>query len=487
MHPDADLAPTGQQASLDGSAYKNPTLRIERSKWWRRAIAAGAAVSLLLGAVAWRVPPPELGRSTTGASVYGESVVLAIDAFQIAEADDELVPLAEVVAMHVADALAGSRLIAVVDASAIPTPRDTSPGMGENQDPLGTRFVLHGVLRSAENRVEATVWLVDAASGARLWSQTYNHPPTGPEDLQDDLGDRIAAAAFDEVRDAAREAAARKPASELRAYELVLLANERRWGWTAEGNAEGIELTQKALALEPRSAFAWAELARFYEQRVYGGFAEPGEDAAELWRDAATKAEIADSNYPFARAVLASYHLYAGGWDKALSEANLALTLAPWFPELLAKCAEFLPWLGQSARAAELVDRAKRLDPIANFSDAEAVAYFFAGRFGEAAAAIEWMGSGASRWMQLFATLSYAQVGDEAAAERWRARFQQGWPDYDFQANQDASFSPGATAERALWYSSHRKAGLLPCSFPDGRLDLDGQLKVTCVHGDDYP
>ena len=428
----------------------------------RRAIAVGASAVLLIGvgsvAAQFRSPAPAAG--ATRASVYGDSVMLGVPPFRTETGDAVPARYARNLALQVAGALAGTRLITVMDTGLTSGLRDDRTDPPTRDGGLGSRFILKGALGPTPGGVRATVWLVDAAIDARLWSADYDHPTADYGHGRDDLGDRIAAAAFDEVRDAAREAAARKPEADLRAFELVLLASEHRWLWSPEGNATGIDLARRAVAIEPRSAIAWAELARLHGQRVWAGFGHSEREDAARWQESAIKAVTADGNYSFARAALADFHMYARSWDAALAEIDRALELTPWLPEIMAFAGELvLPWLGQSRRAAELVDRAKRLDPVSIWKDAEAVAYFFVNRFRESAAAIEWMPE-PSRWMQLFATLSYAQLGDGDALERWRDRLRQGWPDYAPGEVEKTSFAPFAEAERGLWRSSHVKAGL---------------------------
>jgi TolB-like protein len=425
----------------------------------RQAVAIGASAMLLIGvgSVASRMGSPGPAGRATGASVYGDSVILAVPPFRTGTDDVAFARYAESLSLRVAGALGGTRLITVMDPGSTWELRDTGTGPPSGDAALGSRFILRGALAPTTEGVRAETWLVDAASGARLWWANYD---PAPADGRDALGDRIAAATFDEIRDAAREAAARKPEADLRAFELVLLANEQRWLWSPAGNAAGIDLVLRALSMEPRSAMAWAELARLYGQRVWAGFGSSEQDDAARWQEAAATAVGVDGNYMLARATLADYYMYARSWDAALAEMDRALALAPWLPEIMAFAGELvLPWLGQSRRAAELVDRAKRLDPVSIWKDAEAVAYFFAQRFRESAAAVEWMPE-PSRWMQLFATLSYAQLGDRDSLDRWRERLRQGWPDYAPRVVEHTSFAPFAKTERALWRSSHLKAGL---------------------------
>ncbi len=64
---------------------------------------------------------------------------------------------------------------------------------------LGVRYVMEGSLRQAGSTLRLAVQLVDAASGAHLWAETYDRPFRSDEifALQDDLVPRIVSTVAD--------------------------------------------------------------------------------------------------------------------------------------------------------------------------------------------------------------------------------------------------------------------------------------------------
>jgi hypothetical protein len=103
---------------------------------------------------------------------------------------------------------------------------------------------------------------------------------------------------------------------------------------------------------------------------------------------------------------------------------------------------------------------------------------FFTGQYRRVVALVESWDS-PDRWPQLILTLSYAQLGGAAALDRWRTRFLESWPDYDYEAVLEQYLSPGAERERALWRESHLKAGLL-CGTAPGASDAGAAPPSTC-------
>ena len=60
---------------------------------------------------------------------------------------------------------------------------------------LGARYVMEGSLRQAGAKLRVAVQLVDAATGAQLWAETYERPfsPGAIFEVQDDLVPRMVA------------------------------------------------------------------------------------------------------------------------------------------------------------------------------------------------------------------------------------------------------------------------------------------------------
>jgi tetratricopeptide (TPR) repeat protein len=171
----------------------------------------------------------------------------------------------------------------------------------------------------------------------------------------------------------------------------------------------------------------------------------------------------------WSRYVQARWYLFAGNPAAFAAELAQATELVE-DSQLMFLVAESLDLIGQSARGAQLVERALRLDPgaIDRYRWALQQTYFFTHRFEEAAAASEAI-TEPDDVDALYATLAYAQLGRAADIERWRARLLAGDPDFSGERflRQNGGFVlPQAAAERALWLDSLAKAGLPTCVSP---------------------
>ena len=440
---------------LDGKAA-----RVSLPRLGRRALVAAAALCLIVVVAAgwwWRsrapVPPTR-------------SVVAVLPFATPAGADPRLVQLGDSLATVIMDELSISRIYVVMGRGASFAYRDrpnAARALGQEQ---GAAFVVEGSLEEVGRRLRASVQLVDAGTGERVWAERFERPATDWDAAQDELGARIGNAVnLSGIRPAILDRASRQPLGDLQAYELALLADEQLGKWTKEANAKGMQLIDLALERDPRSSAALVFRAQLYRQQVSMGFA-PAAEAMARWRETVETLLRLDPNYAWGHVYLAKWYGFANSnHDLMLAELDRALELAPRNPGLLAEVAEQLPWQGQSKRAAELLDQAARFDPEMRFNWRWSATNFFLGHFREATDMIGGL-TEPDRWDLLFATLSHAQLGDAAALARWRARFVEGWPDFSWElaVSESGDFAPAAKAERALWLDSLAKAVLPLCA-----------------------
>jgi class 3 adenylate cyclase/TolB-like protein len=439
-----------------------PPPRLRR--WRPAAIVAALLLALVAtGSGGWWWWQRE-GRDE--AAPFGDRISVVVLPFDNLSGDERLGRLADGMVVDIIEGLSVSRELAVIAPGTSFAYRDRTHDARQIGQELGVTYVVDGSLQGDGDRLRATVQLVDAATSTQVWAERYDRPLDDLFAVQEELTQRIASTLTGGViARAAADAARRKPTKSLQAYDLLLLAQQERSRWTREGNARALELARQAIALEPRLAPAYVQLGLVYLQQLDLGLAASVDEALEGWLEAARKAVELDPTDARARVVLYKRYLYGGDFSRAVPELERALELAPGNAGILGDIAIDLPWLGQSERAVQLGERAKLLDPSTAHDGVLTAAYFFTGRFAEAAATVDAMEQ-PDRWSQLYAVLSYAQLDRAAELERWRARLRESWPDYSNERSvaETSDFAPAAAAERDLWVESHAKAGLPLCA-----------------------
>jgi adenylate cyclase len=254
---------------------------------------------------------------------------------------------------------------------------------------LGVRYVVEGSSRRAGDQLRIVAQLIDAGSGAHLWSRSYDR---GVEDVfavQTDVTRQIVASLVSYVRETESAEIAERPTESLRAYELVLQGRERFQEKTVDpaAAAQARAMFERAVELDPDYAAAHANLGMTYIVAAVNGEAE-GVARPELERGLAEVREAIrlQPDLPLAYQVL-SYGLsesgdYAGG----MRAAERAVELNPNDPDSLMSLAKAQLRFGSYEAAVDNAALARRLHPLAPdyYPYVHAQALYAAGRLDEA-------------------------------------------------------------------------------------------------------
>ena len=136
---------------------------------------------------------------------------------------------------------------------------------------LGVRYVLEGSVRKAANRIRVTGQLIEADTGTHLWADRFDSALEEVFDLQDHVTAAVVSAIEPSLAQAEIRHALHKPTENLQAYDWLLRAMGEQQLLEREHVDRAIEMTRRAIALDPRFGLAHAHLASFIQRRrMYG-------------------------------------------------------------------------------------------------------------------------------------------------------------------------------------------------------------------------
>jgi adenylate cyclase len=229
---------------------------------------------------------------------------------------------------------------------------------------------------------------------------------------------------------------------------------------TQETNIQARQLFEKAIALDPQYAEAYARLSLILSwQWVYQWSQDPQtlEDAFGM----AQQAVALDDSLPIAHEVLAYVYLYKRQHEKAIAAAKRAVSLAP-IAEGSAMLGLILNFAGQPEEAIELIEKAIRLNPrYFNYLVRLGMAYCLTGRYDEAITTLKIAGirNPDHLPLHLHLTVSYSELGRDEEARAEVAELRRLSPTYSLEGvRQVMPFKDPADLERYL--AALRKAGL---------------------------
>ena len=253
---------------------------------------------------------------------------------------------------------------------------------------LDAQYLLGGSVRRAGDRVRVGVELTEAATGRLVWSDNYDGETKDIFAVQQDIAQRVVGSAAVKLTRFERERVLAGPTENLAAYEYVLRGREFLSHATREQNDEAQTMFERATALDPNFAGAYAALGRARYEAVISGWTEFRETELEQAEALARKALTLDPMTTNAYRLLANIYFYRKRYELALSQTDRALEINPSDVESYDMRGTVLVFAGRAAEALPWLEGALRFDRtdlLAAFHIS--VTYYFLGRYAEAIAA----------------------------------------------------------------------------------------------------
>ncbi|RDI99291.1 hypothetical protein DVT68_00025 [Dyella solisilvae] len=356
----APLAPTAATTAMPLQPGTNR--RVDRR-------VVGVIVGLLAvaaGLLGWQ---QYARRFTDGASVV-EARSIAVLPFENLSADQNNAYFASGIQDMILTKLVGIGGVKVISRTSTEKypshPQDTKAIAGQ----LGVATLLEGTVQKAGNRVLVNVQLVDPYGGGHLWAQDYTRTLDDVLNVEGEVAENVAEALKVQLTSAEAARIARVPTRNATAYDLYLQAAPHANRAYDLRNASvdndldvAISLYQRAVALDPDFALAWAALARANMSEYHLGEdrsnARLVEAKAEADRALALQPNLGEGHY-----ALALYH-YWGHRDyaAAMTELELARLAMPNSGTIVITIAWIARRQGRWDEALALFHAAAVLDP----------------------------------------------------------------------------------------------------------------------------
>lgn len=290
---------------------------------------------------------------------------------------------------------------------------------------LGVGYVLEGSVRRGGERLRITGQLVDAVSGAALWSERFDGDLRDVFALQERVAESVAAAIEPTVQIAEIGRLGRGGPPRLDAYECLLRANGRLADFTAASVVEALALLDQALSLDP--AYATAMAASAYARAVchfQGWIAQSDADRAAAVTLAWRAVDLAPGDAQVLwMAAFAIWNMAASGRERARELFGRSLLINPNSATALTLAGWIEAMCGNAESGRAMVARAQRLNP------RDPRGWLMAGVMAIAAvseedypAAILWAERALAQNPRFAAALRAAAVAHVALGQRDRAR-----------------------------------------------------------------
>ena len=241
--------------------------------------------------------------------------------------------------------------------------RQTSKTIADVGRELGVDYLLEGSVRAASLRFRITAKLIRVRDQVQVWTETYERKSNDLLSLQADLGRAIAQQIHLRLSPQRATTIQRRQTQNPEAYDLYLHGRHYYVQMTPATIARAIDCFERATALDPTYALAWAGIAHAYSSRLFSSDTRPSEVSDDA-RTASAEAVKHGRDVPEAYVSLATVQ-FLFDWDWKTSAENLRYALAldassvPGYWML----GHALSHQGKHEQALEAAQRARELDP----------------------------------------------------------------------------------------------------------------------------
>ena len=230
-------------------------------------------------------------------------------------------------------------------------------------DQLGVRYLVAGSVRKNREAARITAELVRTADGEQLWSDTYDLQLESIFDVQEEMATQIAATIEPELSKFEQKLAARKPPSNLDAWDCYQRGLWNLWRFTSPGFDAAEDYFRRAIAADSKFARAHGTLGYVNVQRAFLDEAKDRPARLEIALRQARHALSLDDLDCFCHCVLGRALCLTRRNDEALAALDLCLELNPSFAQGYFAQGFNLLWHGREIEAEVLLDRATTLSP----------------------------------------------------------------------------------------------------------------------------
>jgi TolB-like protein/Tfp pilus assembly protein PilF len=311
---------------------------------------------------------------------------------------------------------------------------------------LGATTLVDGSVRRDGDRVRVVAQLVDAATDRHLWAETYDRELTDIFAIQTDVAFQIASALKAELSPDEQTRIRQEPTDDLRAYQLYLKGRHWFIHYTAPALRRAIEYFDRAVAVDPDYALAYAATGMAYAELAEDG-AMPPDIARRRATDAAARALRLDPTLSEAHCITAHLKsLWEFDWSGAEAGFRRAIELCPSSADAYDLFGRLCAALERYDEALTLQRRAQELDPLAHRIDV-ASTLLRAGRYEEAET-------------EALRAVEFDPDHDRARATLGWACFQQGRHHEGLaELERAVALAPGGTQWTAQLGQAHATAG----------------------------
>jgi adenylate cyclase len=235
---------------------------------------------------------------------------------------------------------------------------------------LGVRYVLEGSVQRSADRIRINAQLIDAVTGDHLWADRYERDLKDIFALQDEITMKVLGGVRVKLTGdglIGRTEKYFKGKQGLDCFLKLLEASAYRQRMTIEDNNLARRLAEEAIAMCPENPMGYLSLGWAYNYHYWLNITKSPQESLEKGIELAQKAIAMDDSLADAHALLCMLYNWKRQYDKAIVEGERAVALNPGGYPPLNTYALTLSAVGRPEEAIPLFQKGIRLNPFGPF------------------------------------------------------------------------------------------------------------------------
>src|SRR5437588_3685054 len=354
-----ELTPEGIKHAEDVDPHKSIARKTGR-KLAGLTLALAVIAAGLLTYQLTRSKAPAAAQSTPAAAVTAPERSIAVLPFDNLSHDPENAYFSEGIQDEILTRLAKIADLKVISRTSTQRFKSAPGDLRQIAQQLGVTNILEGSVQKSKDQVRVNVQLINAATDAHLWAETYDRRLTDIFTVESEIAKSVADVLQAKLTGSAQHVLVSRPTENPEAHQLYL---KGRYFWNKRGTAnlkKAIEYFQQAIEKDPGYALAYAGLADAHALLPQYARTAPKENLPQAIAAARKAVELDDT--------LAEGHTALGNalaadlqFAEASSAFQKAIALNPnyatahqWYGETLAAEARLDAAVGELEHAREL-------------------------------------------------------------------------------------------------------------------------------------
>ena len=230
---------------------------------------------------------------------------------------------------------------------------------------LGVRYVLEGSIQKSGDRVRINAQLIDAISDKHLWAENYDRNLKDIFALQDEITLKILTALQVNLTSGEQARVWAKGTKNLEAYLRFMQVREIYLQMNVASNARARQLAEETIALDPQYAQAYMYMGATHMMDFLLGSSKSPKESLAQGIELTQKALAMDDTLAEAHARLGYLYAFVNRHEEGIAEAEKAVVMDPNSAMAHNMLGFVYRYAGMPAEAIPVCKKAIRLEPFA--------------------------------------------------------------------------------------------------------------------------